>query len=61
MHAAQLPLLPLGELGLLAAQLAPRPSDRYALARAQADQVGLELGEGGQDVKNSLPIGPVGS
>jgi hypothetical protein len=38
-HAAQFALL-VGKLGLLAAGV----SDRHPLARAQADEVGLELG-----------------
>lgn len=45
-HPAQLPLLLLGQLGLLAAQIALGPGDGHALSGAQADQVGLELGEG---------------
>src|SRR4051794_18413424 len=61
-HAAQLaPLLVgelgllVGELGLLAAELAAGAGDRHALARAQADEVGLELGKGGENVEEHLP------
>src|SRR3954469_23042853 len=54
-HAAQLLLLPVGQLGLLALELAPGAGNRHALARAEADQVGLELSESGQDVEEHLP------
>jgi hypothetical protein len=33
----------------------------HALADAHPQQVDLELGEGGEDVENILPIGSVGS
>src|SRR3954454_24245253 len=54
-HAAQLLLLSVGQLGLLALELAPGAGDRHAFAPAQPDQVGLELSEGGQDVEEHLP------
>src|SRR4051794_33813988 len=54
-HAAQLAPLLVGELGLLAAQLSPGAGDRHALARAQADQVGLELGKRRENVEEHLP------
>src|SRR3954454_9615710 len=58
-HAAQLAPLLVGELGLLAAELAAElaagAGDRHALARAQADEVGLELGKGGENVEEHLP------
>lgn len=54
MHAPQLLLLLVGELGLLAAQLPPGPGDGHALARAQPDEIRLELGEGSEDVEEHL-------
>jgi len=56
-HPAQFLLLPVGQLRLLAAQLAPCPSDGHALTGAQPDEVCLELGEGGEDVEEHLPHG----
>src|SRR5690349_10831422 len=56
-HAAQLALLLVGELGLLAAELAAGASDRHAFTCAQADEVGLELSKCGEDVKEHLPHG----
>ena len=44
-------LLRRGELGLAAAELAGRLGDRHALAGAGTNQVGLELGDRAEDVK----------
>ena len=54
MHAAEFPLLSLGEFGLLAAQFPLGAGDVHALAGAHADEVGFELGEGGEDVEEHL-------
>ena len=51
MHAGELLLLALRELGLLAPEPALGTGLGHALAGAHPDQVGLELGEGGQDVE----------
>ena len=53
-HAAEFPLLLVGELGLLAPQLTLGPGDGHPFTRAHADQVGLKLGKGGQDVEERL-------
>jgi len=50
----QVSLLAGAQLGLLAAQPALGASDGHALAGAQAQQVNLELGKGGQDVEEPL-------
>ncbi len=54
MHATEFPLLFVGQLGLLAAQFSPGASDGHALAGARADEIGLELGECGEDVEEHL-------
>ena len=46
---------------LYTSQLALGAGDRHALAGAQADQVGFELGEGGEDVEEHFPHGSAGS
>ena len=53
-HAAKLLLLLLGELGLLAPQLALGPGNGHSFTCAHPDQVGLELGKGGQDFEEYL-------
>ena len=57
MHAAELPLLSVGQFGLLAAQFPPGAGDGHALAGAHADEVGFELGEGGEDIEEHLAHG----
>ena len=51
MHAAEFPLLSVGQFGLLAAQLPLGAGDGHALAGAHADEIGFELGEGGEDIE----------
>ena len=51
MHSAQLLLLFDGEFGLLASQFSFSAGNGHSFTSAQANQVGLELGEGGQDVE----------
>ena len=53
-HPAQFLLLTIGELGLLATQLALGTRDRHPFARAQLDEVRLKLGEGGEDIEEQL-------
>ena len=57
MHAAEFPLLSVGQFGLLAAQFPPGAGDGHALAGAQADEIGFELGEGGEDIEEQLSHG----
>ena len=57
MHAAEFPLLTVGEFGLLAAQFPLGAGDVHALAGAHADEIGLELGEGGEDIEEHLAHG----
>ena len=52
MHAAEFPLLSVGQFGLLAAQFPPGAGDGHALAGA--DEIGFELGEGGEDIEEQL-------
>ncbi len=59
-HLEQLALLEVGELGRLAAELALVAGDLHALARAEADEVALELGEGGEDVEEHSAHGIIG-
>ena len=54
MHAAEFPLLSVGQFGLLAAQFPPGAGDGHALAGAHADEIGFELGEGGEDIEEHL-------
>ena len=61
MHAAEFPLLSLGEFGLLAAQFPLGAGDVHALAGAHADEIGFKPCEGGEDVKNIFPMGSFGS
>jgi hypothetical protein len=51
LHADQLALFLVRQFVLLAAQLSLGAGDGHALTRAQADQIGLELGKGGKDVE----------
>ena len=53
MHAAEFPLLSVGQFGLLAAQFPLGAGDGHALAGAHADEIGLELGEGGEDIEET--------
>ena len=53
-HAAEFPLLSLGQFGLLAAQLPLGADDGHALPRTHADEVGFELGERGEDIEEHL-------
>ena len=57
----QLFLLSVGQLGLLAAQLAPGTRDRNPFAATQPDEIGLELGKGGEDVEEHLADRVLGS
>ena len=57
MHAAEFPLLSVGEFGLLAAQFPLGTGDGHALAGAYADEIGFELGEGGEDIEEHLSHG----
>ena len=59
MHAAEFPLLSVGQFGLLAAQFPLGAGDGHALAGAHADEIGLELGEGGEDIEEQLSHGIV--
>ena len=56
MHAAEFPLS-LGQFGRLAAQCPPGAGDGHALAGAHADEIGFELGEGGEDIEEQLSHG----
>ena len=51
MHAAEFPLLSVGQFGLLAVQFPLGAGDGNALAGAHADEIGLELREGGEDIE----------
>ena len=53
-HAAEFPLLLLGELRLFAPQLTLGPGDGHPFPRAHSNEIGLELGKGGQDVEKHL-------
>ena len=57
MHAAEFPLLSVGQFGLLDAQFPPGADDGRALTGAHADEIGFELGEGGEDVEEQLSHG----
>ena len=54
MHAAEFPLLSVGQFGLLTAQFPLGAGDGHALAGAHADEIGFELGEGGEDIEEQL-------
>ena len=60
MHAAEFPLLSVGQVGLLAAQFPPGAGDGHALAGAHTAEIGFELGEGGEDVEEHLSHGIAG-
>ena len=57
MHAAEFPLLSVGQFGLLAELFPFGAGDGHALAGAHADEIGFELGEGGGDVEEHLSHG----
>ena len=57
MHAAEFPLLSIGQFGLLAAQFSPGAGDGHVLVGAHTDEVGFELGEGGEDIEEQLSHG----
>ena len=57
MHAAEFPLLPVGQFGLLAAQFPPGAGDGHAIAGAPANEISLELGKGGEDIEEHLSHG----
>ena len=59
MHAAEFPLLSVGQFGLLAAQFPLGAGDDHALAGAHADEISFELGEGGEDIEEHLAHGIV--
>ena len=54
MHAAEFPLLSVGQFGLLAVQFPLGAGDGHAPAGAHADEIGFELGEGGEDIEEHL-------
>ena len=54
MPAAEFPLRSVGQFGLLAAQFPFGAGDGHALAGAPADEIGFELGEGGEDIEEQL-------
>ena len=54
MHAAEFPLLSVGQFGLLAAQFPLGAGDDHAFTCAHADEVGFELREGGEDIEEQL-------
>ena len=54
MQAAEFPLLSVGQSGLLAAQFPPGAGDGHALAGANADEIGFEFGEDGEDIEEQL-------
>ena len=54
MHAAEFPLLSVGQFGLLAAQFPSGAGDGHALAGTHSDEIGFELGEGGEDIEEHL-------
>ena len=56
-HAAEFPLLSVGQFGLFAAQIPPGVGDGHALAGAHADEIGFELGEGSEDIEEQLAHG----
>ena len=43
-----------GQFGLLTAQFLLGAGDGHALAGAHADEIGFELGEGGEDIEEHL-------
>ena len=51
------PLLSVRQFGLLAAQFPPGAGGGHALAGAHANEIGLELGEGGEDIEEHLAHG----
>ena len=57
MHAAEFPLLSVGKFGLFAARFPLGVGDGHALAGAHADEIGLELGEGGEGIEEHLSHG----
>ena len=61
MHAVEFRLLLVGQFGLLAAQFPFGSGDGHALAGAQADEIGFELGEVTRILKNIFPMGSSGS
>ena len=61
MHAAEFPLLSVGQFGLLAAQFTPGAGDGHVLAGSHADEIAFELGEGGEDIEDIFPMGSPGS
>ena len=57
MHTAEFPLLSVGEFGLLAALFPLGAGYGHALVGAHADEISLELGEGGEDIEEHLSHG----
>ena len=57
MHAAEFPLLSVGQFGLFAAQFPPGAGDGHAFAGAHADEIGFELGEVARILKSIFPMG----
>ena len=55
MHAAGFPLLSVDSLGCLPRNSPPSAGDGHTLAGAHADEIGFELGEGGEDIEEQLP------
>ena len=54
MHAAEFPLLTVGEFGPLTARFPLGAGDGLVLARAHADEISFELGEGGEYIEERL-------
>jgi hypothetical protein len=50
-HAPQFGLLLSGQLGLFAAQSALGSRDRHPVPSSHSQQIGFEVGEGGEDVR----------
>ena len=48
-------------LGLFAARFPLGAGDGHALAGTHADEIGFELGEGGEDIEEHLSMGSFGS
>ena len=57
MHTAEFLLLSVGQFGLLAEQFPPGAGNGHALGGAHADEIGFELGEGGEDIEEQLSHG----
>ena len=61
MHAAEFPLLSVGQFGLLAAQFPLGADDGHAFAGAHAERSASNSAKVARILKNSFPIGSPGS